>query len=177
MRFYFNEVVNNTNKIGDFDARIKIEKKLSVWDRIKTLNKEIFLFFIKIMDEKTIELENEIRKLKLQLLKEELNDKLITLNSYLVNKTDINRTQSSTVGPSSSTVTLSTESSNETILPMDSILFARIHDEFLVWHLVLFILVLWLLIGNKSRFSDSKFNFSLNRLEFIKYLSVSTEKI
>lgn len=73
-------------------------------------------------DYKAAELENEIRKLKLQLLKEELSDKLIILNNYLDNKNEISQTSNSTqVGK---------ELNDET--RFESILFANVSGEFLV---------------------------------------------
>lgn len=96
------------------------------------------------MDNKALELENEIRKLKLQLLKEELNDKLMTLNSYLINKT----AETNTAPSVATTTTAADDEGNQSATMLQSILFMRLNNEFLVWHLVLFILVLWLLIGS-----------------------------
>jgi hypothetical protein len=90
------------------------------------------------------ELENEIRKIKLQLLKEELNDKLIILNNYLEKKATTNVTTEE-LKPNQTTIQ---------IKPFESILFARFNNNFQVWHFVLAILIVWFLIGNHT---DSHF--------------------
>ena len=84
------------------------------------------------------DLENEIRKLKLQLLKEELSDKLIVLNSYLDHKR--NDIRNSTA--SQDVVDISSSHGK-----YESVLFANVSGEFLVWHIVLIVLIFWVLTG------------------------------
>jgi len=90
-----------------------------------------------LLDNKALELENEIRKLKLQLLKEELSDKLLILNTYLDKKDSSQNTTSQEL----------VKDSNDSPNRFESVLFANVSGDFLVWHIVLFGLIFWVLTG------------------------------
>lgn len=99
-------------------------------------------------DSKAQALEIEIRKLKMELLKHELDDKLLTLRTYMEKKKSLNET----------TTTLTSdiveggrnlEKSILKVKPFESILFANVFGDFEVWHFVLLVLIFWVLLSIK----------------------------
>lgn len=86
-------------------------------------------------DNNEFRLETEIRRLKLQLLKEELTDKLFILNNYLDKKDS---------GQNSSR---ESQDQNNPEDRFESVLFANITEDILVWHIVLVLLIFWFLAG------------------------------
>jgi hypothetical protein len=102
--------------------------------------------------EKTFALENEIRKLKLELLKQELDDKVINLKFILEKKQKLLR--NSTIY--NTTIQTSTESNElDRMNYGGSVLFLNVIGDFEVWHFVLLILILWFLL-RKFEFSHFK---------------------
>lgn len=91
-------------------------------------------------DHKAKALESEIRKLKLELLKQELDDKLLTLKAYLQDK-KLNQTTTSTIEPQSES------DSNEKSHYMGSILFVKVVGNVQVWQIVLIVLIFWMLLS------------------------------
>lgn len=89
-------------------------------------------------DHKAKALETEIRKLKLELLKQELDDKLLTLRAYLQHK-KINQT--------TSTTTVSAKDSEDKSRYLGSVLFVKVAGNVQVWQLVLIVLIFWMLLG------------------------------
>ena len=87
-------------------------------------------------------MQSEIRKLKLELLKQELDDKLLTLKAHLEKKKLANSN-------------LTTTTANP-ILTEDrqyhSILFVPVFWEFQVWHLVILVFIIWILISKMNLF-------------------------
>lgn len=90
-------------------------------------------------DHKAKALESEIRKLKLELLKQELDDKLLTLRAYLHNK-KLNKT---TTASQPATVVHPEDKSYY----LGSVLFAKVAGNVQVWQLVLVVLIFWMLLG------------------------------
>ncbi len=86
----------------------------------------------------SLKLQNDIRKLKLELMRQELDDKMLTLK-FLVEK---QRQQNATT---QSTTTLDPSESYQ-YMPIGSILFVNVFGEFLVWHFVLLVLFVWVII-------------------------------
>ncbi|CAF0796463.1 unnamed protein product [Brachionus calyciflorus] len=95
-------------------------------------------------------LENEIRKLKMELLKQELDDKLLTLKTYLENK-KLNETLATTAE-----ALTDTEDTDRTYL--GNVLFAKVAGNIQVWQLVLIVLFAWLLLCYIRRFAIYKRN-------------------
>ena len=91
------------------------------------------------LSESSFALQNDIRKLKLELMRQELNDKLLTLNFYLEQQRQLNTTTASTttVDPSESRLELK---------PFGSALFVKVVGDFVVWHFVLLALFVWVFI-------------------------------
>lgn len=93
-------------------------------------------------DNRALALETEIRKLKLELLKQELDDKLLTLRTYWENKKFQNTTKIV------NTKLDDEDSGAASSRPFGSVLFANVVGEFEVWHFVLLTLFVWVLISN-----------------------------
>jgi hypothetical protein len=85
-------------------------------------------------------LETDIRKLKLELMRQELDDKLLTLKAYMKRKNQFNTTTVAT------TTTDPNDPANNYLRPFSSVLFINVFGEFEVWHLVLITLFIWLMI-------------------------------
>ena len=85
-------------------------------------------------------LETDIRKLKLELMRQELDDKLITFKAYMKRKNQFNMTTVAT------TTKDPNDPDNNYLRPFSSVLFINVFGEFEVWHLVLITLFIWLII-------------------------------
>jgi hypothetical protein len=83
----------------------------------------------------TVDMESDIRKLKLELLKEQLDDKLITFKAYLEKK-QMNQT--------STTAIMETKAEEK---PFSTILFVPVVGDFEVWHFVIVIFMIWIFIS------------------------------
>lgn len=92
-----------------------------------------------LFEKKALQLEDEVRRLKMELLKQELSDKLIVLNAYLEAKAK----NSSGLEK----IEVTTNDSADVNARFESVLFASVSGELLVWHCVLIMLFLWLLAG------------------------------
>lgn len=95
-------------------------------------------------DSPNIELETEIRKLKLELLKQELDDKLLSFKTFLERKQNkkimsFNQTNN---------VTNQTQSEDTNEKPFGTILFAPVIGDFEVWHFVFLIFFAWIFLSN-----------------------------
>lgn len=93
----------------------------------------------------TSELETEIRKLKLELLKEELDDKLFTFREYLEKK---QRQKTMQVNLTTTNANQSVTTQDLTERPFSSILFAPVVGDFEVWHFVFLIFFSWIFLSN-----------------------------
>ena len=82
-------------------------------------------------------MQSEIRKLKLELLKQELDDKLLTLKAHLEKK--------KLAASNLTTTTASSMVADER--QYHSILFVPVFWEFQVWHLVILVFIVWILIS------------------------------
>ena len=80
--------------------------------------------------------DTEIRRLKLELLRQELDDKILSYREYLERKKAQNKTLATT--------TVSPEEITEK--PFNSILYVQIFGDFEVWHFVILIFIIWILI-------------------------------
>ena len=93
------------------------------------------------LDHKTISLESEIRKLKLELLRQELDDRMINLKILMEKQRRLNETASENL--TNETSTDDVESKYFT----GSVLFMNVIGDFEVWHFVLLTLVIWVFIS------------------------------
>lgn len=84
-------------------------------------------------------MEAEIRKLKMALIKEELNDKMKSFRAYM-------ERMRNTTTPAPAPV--------EVVRPFDSILFMNVTGDFEVWHFVMLLFFAWFFL--------SKLNFNPN---------------
>ncbi len=104
------------------------------------------------MDESSTEpspasLESEIRRLKYELMQRQLDEKLITLKSYVERRAHAAPATNATL-LNSTNATNSTDGSDDygdVNEIFSSVLFANVIGDFEVWHFVLAILALWLL--------------------------------
>jgi hypothetical protein len=91
------------------------------------------------------EFYSEIRRIKMELLKEQLDDKMFNLKSFLEKKKSSNITQAS-----NSTVTAKELVESDGSFDFGSILFVKVFGIFEVWHLVLFFFLSWVFICKQS---------------------------
>lgn len=96
------------------------------------------------LDKREESLRDEIRKLKLELLKHELDDKILKLNLVMEKK---NATLSETLGNASNMTDPETDQKGLNS-PFESILFANVTEDFEVWHFVVLTLLIWLIVCN-----------------------------
>ncbi len=90
-------------------------------------------------------LENEIRKLKLELLRQELDDRMINLRFLMEKKRQLNETMFNGTNSSSNLTANSDEV--EAKFFGGSVLFMNVIGEFEVWHFVILALIVWFLIS------------------------------
>ena len=83
-------------------------------------------------------LQTDIRKLQLELMRQELNDKMLTLKLYLERKKQQNAT-------TLATTTVDPRDKFE-MKPFNSILFLNVVGEFEVWHFIVITLLVWCFI-------------------------------
>ena len=88
----------------------------------------------------SLSLETDIRKLKLELMRQELDDKMLTLKLYLERQRQLNSTTIQT--------TTTTEDPSEMLQlnPFGSVLYINVVGDFLVWHFVVLTIFIWVLI-------------------------------
>ena len=77
-------------------------------------------------------MEAEIRKLKMALIKEELNDKMKSFREYMERMRNTTTTAPTPV---------------EVVKPFESVLFYNVVGDFEVWHFVMLLFVAWFLIS------------------------------
>lgn len=90
------------------------------------------------LSDPSISLQTDIRKLKLELMRQELDDKILTLKLFQERQ----RQQNSTT-PITTTLD---PSEHFEYKPIGSILFLNVFGDFLVWHFVLVALFIWLIL-------------------------------
>lgn len=115
-------------------------------------------------DHKAKALQSEIRKLKLELLKQELDDKLLTLKAYLHDK-KLNETTTTTNEPETEA------DSSEKSHYLGNILFVKVAGNVQVWQLVLAVLIFWMLLS-KFILLSIKFQLLFFDIYFFSYLVI-----
>lgn len=100
------------------------------------------------LETKAFQLEEEIRRLKLELMKEELSDKIVVLNAFLDAKS-----RNSTQNQVNTTRDMPGGGDGR----FESVLFASVSGgDLLIWHVVLIMLFVWFLAG-KLFYADLSF--------------------
>lgn len=126
---------------------MKIKKKnknreINIYKQIKQNRMSLLVDSSSRTSSNGVELETEIRKLKLELLKEELDDKILTFREYLEKKQRQNIMQ---FNQTNTTATTTQENSDRLF---SSILFAPVVGDFEVWHFVFLIFFCWIFLSN-----------------------------
>ena len=94
---------------------------------------------------KAFELETEIRKMKLELLKQELDDKLFSFREYIEKKQKkmmfLNLTETN------NSTSLTTNVTDENEKQFSSILFLPVVGDLEIWHFVFIIFLIWFFLS------------------------------
>ena len=96
---------------------------------------------------KAFELETEIRKMKLELLKQELDDKLFSFREYIEKKQKkmmfLNQTEMNT------TNSVANNTTDENEKNFSSILFLPVIGDLEMWHFIFIIFLIWFFLSIK----------------------------
>ena len=100
------------------------------------------------VEEEQLKYESEIRVLKVELLKQQLDERLADLRLYLDRKQQVSPQSNQNVSAQSSNLTTTSlaPSTDDEPKPFESVLFEIVFGEFEVWHFVVLIFVTWFLM-------------------------------
>ena len=90
-------------------------------------------------------LESEIRRLKYELMRRQLDEKLISLKSYIERQQHMTNATIANTTTTNATSNDYDDDDEDVNQIFSSVLFANVFGDFEVWHFVLAILFLWLI--------------------------------
>jgi hypothetical protein len=95
------------------------------------------------LDQKALSMENEIRRLKMELLRQELDDRMINLKFLMEKRRQMNETMNN------GTAVNGTKTEDDVHIKYfgGSVLFLKVAGDFEVWHFVVLTLFVWFLIS------------------------------